>query len=175
MQSFPSMVEFCSIKSLCPSCLCGKITLMNDIVFQQTATLAPDIVKGAGVLMEKVWPGYAVLFEGEIAAFQSASDVFQPFFVTAFSGKKIVGFGMLAASMMSDDLNAMSWVAVDPAFRGKKIGSYLVQDCINEATQRRKTIILTTTVPDFYAPHRFRLVEGFKNNENVLMIRDLSA
>lgn len=146
-----------------------------DIAFQQTTSLTPDIVTGAGALVEEAWPGYFALFEGEVSAFQSSPDVFQPFFVTARSGEKTVGFGMLAASMMSDSLNAMSWVVVDPALRGQNIGGGLVSACIDEAIRRRKNIILTTTVPNFYIRHSFRIIERFKNNENVLMIRDLTA
>lgn len=148
---------------------------MNDIAFQSSTSLSPEVLVSAGALMEAAWPGYQSLFDGEMAAFQAAPDVFQPHFTTAISGGRVAGFSVLLASMMSDSLNAISWVVVDEAFRGRKIGGHLVSACVAEAFRRRKNIVLTTTVPDFYIGQGFRIVETFKNNENYLMMRDLPS
>jgi len=149
---------------------------MSDyLTLETSAALSPDVMEAAGSLVDAAWPGYLSLFKGEIAAYQSSPHIFQPHFITAFVEEKVVGFAVLLASLMSDSLNVVSWLTVDDSHRNKKIGSRLISSCIAQAQYRRKDIILTTIVPDFYRNHGFRVIERFKNNENVLMVHDLQS
>lgn len=80
-------------------------------------------------------------------------------FWVADAGGAVIGCGAL--HVMWEDLGELRTVAVDPAWRGRRIGSALVERLL--ATARalglRRLFVLTFEV-DFFARHGFRSIEG---------------
>ena len=104
----------------------------------------------AACLIDTVWPDHGALFRCEMQAYRSFGDVFDTYFAWAEVSGDVVGFSLLAASMMALDLDTLLWVAVHPAFRGQGIGKRVVGRCLQEARRRGKPVALTTSVPVFY-------------------------
>jgi GNAT superfamily N-acetyltransferase len=123
---------------------------MSGISIRGSANIPGETVDAVAALIGLVWPGYETLFRREVQAYAVYPDLFAPYFTLAEDGDSVVGFSLLMASMMSTDLDIISWVAVDAAHRGAGVGRRLVMVCAEEAQRRGKSVVLSTSVPGFY-------------------------
>jgi len=127
--------------------------------------LSEGEAKKVAELIAPVWPGFEALFLREAEVYRTFPDLFQPFFVVSRDGNRIVGFSLLLVSLMSIDLVTVTWVIVDPAYRGKRIGRALVDACLAEADRRGKQVMLTTSSPEFYKKIGFNIFAEYSSDE----------
>lgn len=135
------------------------------IQFEGGTSLGDEDGRQAAAIMQAIWPDYVPLFWRELEVYRHYPDVFEPFFVLARAEGRVVGFSLLMASMMSTDLLAITWVAVQPGHHGQGIGQGMIDFCMAESRRRGKSVVLTTEIPAFYRKMGFKLLGEYQGKE----------
>lgn len=94
---------------------------------------------------------------------------------------RVVATGTVVKSSIDYALWGITWVVVDPSFRGQGVGSEMIRTLIKHARERRgmfpskSTVVeLTTSKPDYYTRFGFQSVAQWgEENKSTLMILDL--
>lgn len=122
-------------------------------------------------LIKRIWPDHAGIFREEVRVYRSSAALFNPHFAIAWHGDEMIGFGLLASSMMSTDLLIVAWLCVDEAHRGQRIGAQLMKTCMDEAVKRKKPVMLTTSAPEFYEKIGFKRVDQYNAPAHHFLMR----
>jgi GNAT superfamily N-acetyltransferase len=148
---------------------------MSGISIRGRRNLEGGRVEAVAALIGLVWPGYQPLFRREIQAYAAYPDLFAPFFAVAEDAGSVVGFSLLIASMMSTDLDIISWVGVNFDQRGSGLGRRLVMLCAAEAQRRGKSVVLSTTVPGFYEKLGLRVLGAYDQAREHFLVAENRA
>ena len=129
--------------------------------------------------MAREWPDYADDFPKEVKSCVGSGD---GTFLVVIGDGQVIGLGGIQISLMSYAVWNITWLLVDPEYRGKGIGGMLVRKLEDYAKEHRDSrenelaICLTTGVASFYEKLGYKAVveySGRGNKTRYLMWRTL--
>lgn len=122
---------------------------------------AASLDPGLAFLLGRVWPGLpaGVARAGALGfAWTAASTPF----VRREGGRVVGHVGLVELPLVIGGrpvaVGSIHAVCTDPERRRRGLGRALLREALAEADRRFETVVLTTLIPDFYAPFGFRSV-----------------
>jgi len=83
------------------------------------------------------------------------------FYILAKDQQKTIGFGIVSESSLQYFYD-LTWVCVDPDYRNQGIGKQIITKAVEFASNRDRTIIITTEIPKFYTDLGFAQLGSYR-------------
>lgn len=99
----------------------------------------------------------------------------KPSYLAAEEKGVVIGFGGYCESWMDTGVCEVFWINVTNNAQGKGVGTEIVLRLLKKIKQKNyKTILLTTTLPQFYIRLGFKELHRIPRSKYVIMIRDVT-